>query len=123
MTLSEHVKPISYLKAHAAGNIRSLKDKPQLVAITLHREAKDPAGCRSIRKTEETQPLLKVPAFTNRQVEAGKHHPAAKSFATPRTSGRQPILMSAGPHERGSKDHSAAFQLRHRKQRVRAYRR
>ncbi|MBB2841645.1 UNVERIFIED_ORG: prevent-host-death family protein [Rhizobium etli] len=40
MKLSGQVKPISYLKAHASEIIRTLKDNPQPVVITLHGEVK-----------------------------------------------------------------------------------
>ncbi|MGG7580870.1 prevent-host-death protein [Rhizobium sp. Nf11,1] len=70
MKLSEQVKPISYLKAHAPEIIRTLKDNPQPVVITLHGD---------VGQYEETQE--KVLALTNRQVEEGKTRPAAESFA------------------------------------------
>lgn len=72
MKLSEQVKPISYLKAHAPEIIRKLKDNPQPVVITLHGEAK--AILQDIgqyKETQETLGLLKVLALTNRQVEEG----------------------------------------------------
>src|SRR3954454_8352183 len=73
MKLSEQVKPISYLKAHAPEIIRTLKDNPQPVVITLHGEAK--AILQDVGQYEETQEtlaLLKVLALTNRKVEEGK---------------------------------------------------
>ncbi len=71
-----------YLKAHAPEIIRTLKDNPQPVVITLHGEAK--AILQDVRQYEETQEtlaLLKVLALTNRQVEEGKLRPAADTFA------------------------------------------
>lgn len=82
MKLSEQVKPISYLKAHAPEIIRTLKDNPQPVVITVHGEAK--AILQDVGQYEETQEtlaLLKVLALTNRQVEEGKLRLAAESFA------------------------------------------
>lgn len=82
MKLSEQVKPISYLKAHAPEIIRTLGDNRQPVVITLHGEAK--AVLQDVTQFEETQEtlaLLKVLALTNRQVEEGKVRPAAETFA------------------------------------------
>lgn len=76
LKLSEQVKPISYLKAHAPEIIRTLKDNPQPVVITLHGEAK--AILQDVGQYEETQE--KVLALTNRQVGEGKTRPAAESF-------------------------------------------
>ena len=82
MKLSEQVKPISYLKAHAPEIIRTLKDNPQPVVITLHGEAK--AILQDVGQYEETQEtlaLLKVLALTTRQIEDGKLRPAGEAFA------------------------------------------
>lgn len=82
MKLSEQVKPMSYLKAHAPEIIRTLSDNRQPVVITLHGEAK--AVLQDVAQYEETQEtlaLLKVLALTNKQVEEGKVHPAAEAFA------------------------------------------
>lgn len=40
MKLSEEVKPIGYPEAHGAEIIRTLKDSPQPIVITVHGEAK-----------------------------------------------------------------------------------
>ena len=67
---------------HAPEIIRTLKDNPQPVVITLHGEAK--AILQDVGQYEETQEtlaLLKVLALTNRQVEEGKLRPVAESFA------------------------------------------
>ncbi|MDF0661866.1 MULTISPECIES: type II toxin-antitoxin system Phd/YefM family antitoxin [unclassified Rhizobium] len=82
MKLSEQVRPISYLKAHAPKIVRQLKDNPQPIVITLHGEAK--AILQDIgqyEETHETLAFLKVLALTSRQVEEGKLRPAAESFA------------------------------------------
>lgn len=82
MKLSEQVKPISYLKAHAPEVIRQLADDRQPVVITLHGEAK--AVLQDVTQYEETQEtlaLLKVLALTNKQVEDGKVRPAKETFA------------------------------------------
>ncbi|MET3791747.1 type II toxin-antitoxin system Phd/YefM family antitoxin [Aquamicrobium terrae] len=86
MKLSEQVKPISYLKAHAPEVIRQLGDNRQPVVITLHGEAK--AVLQDVMQYEEIQEtlaLLKVLALTNRKVVEGKVRPATEAFARLRT--------------------------------------
>ena len=81
MKLSERVKPISYLKAHAPEMIRGLAEGQEPVIITLHGEAK--AVLQDVARYEETQEtlaLLKVLALTNSHVQAGKVRPAAEAF-------------------------------------------
>jgi prevent-host-death family protein len=81
MKLSEQVKPMSYLKAHAPEIIRTLGDNRQPVVITLRGEAK--AVLQDLAQYEETQEtlaLLKVLALTNKQVEEGKARPVAEAF-------------------------------------------
>lgn len=82
MKLSEQVKPISYLKAHAPEIIRTLAENQQPVVITLHGEAK--AVLQDVGQYEETQEtlaLLKILALTNQKVAEGKLRPAAETFA------------------------------------------
>lgn len=82
MKLSQQVKPMSYLKAHAPEIIRTLGDNRQLVVITVNGEAK--AVLQDVAQYEETQEtlaLLKVLALTGKQVEKGKVRPAAEAFA------------------------------------------
>jgi len=83
MKLSEQVKPISYLKAHAPEVIRGLADNKEPVIITLHGEAK--AVLQDIgayEQTQETLALLKMLAMTNKAVEEGKVRPATQAFAS-----------------------------------------
>lgn len=81
MKLSERVKPVSYLKAHAPEMIRSLSEGEGPVVITLHGEAK--AVLQDVvhyEEAQETLALLKVLALTNAQVQAGKVSPATDVF-------------------------------------------
>ncbi|MBF0145649.1 MAG: type II toxin-antitoxin system Phd/YefM family antitoxin [Magnetococcales bacterium] len=72
MKLSEQVKPISYLKAHAPEIIRGLAEGNDPVIITLHGEAKavlqDIGTCE---QTQETLALLKLLAMGNQEIEQG----------------------------------------------------
>lgn len=52
MKLSEEVKPIGYPEAHGTEIIRTLKDSPQPIVITVHGEAK--AVLQDVGQYEET---------------------------------------------------------------------
>ncbi|MCY3930555.1 MAG: type II toxin-antitoxin system Phd/YefM family antitoxin [Acidobacteriota bacterium] len=82
MSLSEQIKPISYLKAHAAEIIRTLGDRPEPLIITQNGEAKAVVqDIDSYERTQETLALLKMLALGDRQIEAGEVQPAADVFA------------------------------------------
>lgn len=73
MRLSSQIKPISYLKAHAAEIIRNLSDKGDPLIITQNGEAK--VVIQDIKSFEETQEIiamLKILALGNRQIEEGR---------------------------------------------------
>ena len=77
MRLSNKIKPISYLKAHAAEIIRNLEDEGDPLIITQNGEAKVVLqDIKSFERTQETMALLKILALGNRQVEEGKVVPA-----------------------------------------------
>ncbi len=81
MKLSERVKPISYLKAHAPEMIRGLADSREPLIITLHGEAKAVLqDIDSYEQTQESLALLKMLALTTARVEAGEVRPAAEAF-------------------------------------------
>ena len=88
MKLSSRIKPISYLKNHAAEIIRSLKDRGEPLIITQNGEAKAVIqDIDSYEQMQETIALLKMLALGNRQIEAGRVQPAADAIA--RLRGRQ----------------------------------
>jgi prevent-host-death family protein len=73
MRLSHQIKPISYLKAHAAEIIRNLGDEGEPLIITQNGEAKVILqDIKSYEETQETLALLKILALGNRQIEEGK---------------------------------------------------
>ncbi|WDZ81904.1 type II toxin-antitoxin system Phd/YefM family antitoxin (plasmid) [Ensifer adhaerens] len=81
MKLSQQVKPISYLKAHAPEIVRSLAENREPVVLTVHGEARAVLQDVTVyEETQETIALLKVLALTNKQVEAGKFDRASESF-------------------------------------------
>jgi len=77
MKLSSQIKPISYLKAHAAEIVRNLGTQWSPLIITQNGEAKVVLqDIESYEQTQETIALLKILALGNRQIEAGKVEPA-----------------------------------------------
>ena len=78
MKLSSRIRPISYLKAHAAEIVRTLGDRGEPLVITQNGEAKVVLqDIDSFEKTQETMALLKTLALGNRQIEAGQVEAAA----------------------------------------------
>ena len=78
MKLSSQIKPISYLKAHAAEIVRNMGDQGAPLVITQNGEAKVVLqDIESYEQSQETMALLKILALGNRQIEAGKLEPAA----------------------------------------------
>ena len=77
MKLSRQIKPISYLKAHAAEIMRSLSEQGEPLVITQNGEAKAVMqDIESYEQTQETMALLKILALGTRQIEEGKIQPA-----------------------------------------------
>ena len=73
MKLSSRIKPISYLKAHAAEIVRTLGDRREPLIITQNGEAKGILqDIDSYEQTQETVALLKILALGSRQIEAGQ---------------------------------------------------
>ena len=73
MILSEAIKPISYLKAHASEVIRDVANNEKTVIITQNGEAK--AILQDIKlyeKTQESLALLKILAMSNKNLKDGK---------------------------------------------------
>ena len=82
MKLSDQIKPISYLKAHAAEIIRTLGDRREPLIITQNGEAKVVMqDIDSYERMQETVALLKILALGSRQIEAGQVEPAASVIA------------------------------------------
>ena len=73
MKLSHQIKPISYLKAHAAEIVRKLEEQREPLIITQNGEAKVVVqDIESYERTQETMSLLKMLALGMRQIEEGK---------------------------------------------------
>jgi prevent-host-death family protein len=82
MKLSRQIKPISYLKAHAAEIVRTIAERQEPLVITQNGEAKavliDIAG---FEQMQDTMALLKILALGNRQIEDERIQPADEAIA------------------------------------------
>lgn len=77
MKLSSQIKPISYLKAHAADIVRNMGEQGEPLVITQNGEAKVVLqNIESYERDQETMALLRMLALGNRQIEEGKVVPA-----------------------------------------------
>ena len=82
MKLSSQIKPISYVKAHAAEIVRTLADRPEPLIITQNGEAKAVLqDIGSYEQMQETLALLKILALGDRQIAAGEVQSAAEVIA------------------------------------------
>ena len=82
MLLQESIKPISYVKAHAADIIQSISESRTPVIITQNGEAT--AVLQDIASYEEIQEslaMLKILAMGHKDVEEGRVKPAEQAFA------------------------------------------
>lgn len=90
MLLHESVKPISYVKAHAADIIRDVAETRTPIIITQNGEAK--AVLQDIASYEEIQEslaLLKILALSRKDLEAGRVEPVEQAFSDLREEIRQ----------------------------------
>ena len=82
MRLSTQIKPISYLKAHAAEIVRELGKDAEPLVITQNGEAKVVMqSIREYERTQETLALLKILALGRKDVEEGNVEPVKDVFA------------------------------------------
>lgn len=87
MKLSEQVKPISYLKAHASEVIREVCNSKKPVVITHNGEAKAIVqDLETHEQMQESMAMLKILAQGQKSKEAGKFRPADEVFAELRKS-------------------------------------
>ena len=90
MLLQEAIKPISYVKAHAADIIRDLTESRTPIIITQNGEAT--AVLQDIASYEEIQEslaFLKILAISRKDLEAGRVEPVEQVFADLREEIRQ----------------------------------
>lgn len=81
MKFSTQIKPISYLKSHAAEIIKDISESREPMFITQNGEAKLVVmDVRSYEHQEETLALLKILAMGNRDIEQGRYRDAEEVF-------------------------------------------
>ncbi|KPK89806.1 hypothetical protein AMJ80_09230 [bacterium SM23_31] len=81
MKLSESVKPISYLKAHASEILRDVTNNKKTMVITQNGEAK--VVLQDVKIYEEMQEslaLLKILALSTKSKNMKKYKPVESSF-------------------------------------------
>ena len=82
MKYSTQVKPISYLKSHAAEIVKDISESREPMLITQNGEAKLVVlDVRSYEEHAETLALLKILALGNREIDQGKFRSATEVFA------------------------------------------
>ncbi len=82
MKLKDQVKPISYIKNHAAEVLREINETRQSLIITQRGEAV--AVLQDIEEYEQTQEslaLLKILALSSKSLQQGKARSSDKVFA------------------------------------------
>jgi len=73
MKFSSQIKPISYLKSHAAEIVKNLSESREPLLITQNGEAKLVVlDVKTYEEQEETLALLKILALGNHEIELGK---------------------------------------------------
>ena len=81
MKFSSQIKPISYLKSHAAEIVKDISESREPLLITQNGEAKLVVmDVKSYEEQEETLALLKILALGNREIEQGKFRDAEDVF-------------------------------------------
>ena len=86
MKLSEQVKPISYLKAHASEIINGLAGNRKPVIITQNGEAKAILqDLDTYEKMKDSLALLKILAQSRNSKTEGKFKSASKAFSSIRS--------------------------------------
>jgi len=83
MKLHTHIKPISYLKSHAAQIVTELTQSREPLIITQNGEATLVVmDVKSYQSHEDTLALLKVLALGQRDIEQGQFRDAEDVFAS-----------------------------------------
>lgn len=82
MRLSSRIKPISYLKSHAAEIVQTVSETREPLIITQNGEAKAVIqDIDSYEQLKETVALLKLLALGSCQIDTGRLQPASDVIA------------------------------------------
>jgi prevent-host-death family protein len=80
--LSTQIKPISYVKAHAAEILDRIAEEREPIVITQNGEARAVlVDIASYERTQDTLALLKVLAIADKEIEAGASVPIEEVMA------------------------------------------
>jgi len=89
MKLANAVKPISFVKSHAAEMLTDLEKTGEPIIITKNGEAKAVLqNIHDYEATQQTLALLKLLALSRKDVEQGRVMPVAEAFGRIRDSSR-----------------------------------
>ena len=81
MSLAQQIKPISYLKSHAAEIIKDFATNPDPLIITQNGEAKMVVlDIQAYEQQQETMALLKLIAMGNKELAQSQHQEADAFF-------------------------------------------
>ena len=81
MRFSTQIKPISYVKAHAAELIDRINEEREPIIITQNGEARAVLiDVHSYEESQETMALLKILAIGDKQIEAGQTVPIKEAI-------------------------------------------
>ncbi len=81
MKLSESVKSISYLKAHASEILNDISENQKTMIITQNGEAKAVfQDIKEYEKSQETLALLKILALSGEEIKRGEYKPLKTSL-------------------------------------------
>jgi prevent-host-death family protein len=76
MRFSTQIKPISYIKSHAAEVLERLNEEREPIVITQNGEAKAVlVDVRTYEQSQETMALLKILAIADKEIESGETVP------------------------------------------------
>ena len=85
MKFSEAVKPISYLKTHAASVLREVNENQKTMIITQNGEAKAVLlGVKEYERLQDSLALLKIVALGKKSVAEARVKTASKAFQSVR---------------------------------------
>ncbi|MBL8026696.1 MAG: type II toxin-antitoxin system Phd/YefM family antitoxin [Fibrobacteres bacterium] len=81
MKLAESVKPVSYLKSHAADILKTIADTQTTYVITQNGSAKAVIqDINTYEQQKESIALLRILAGSTKSLKAGKHKPYKEVF-------------------------------------------
>ncbi|MEK7251353.1 MAG: type II toxin-antitoxin system Phd/YefM family antitoxin [Bacteroidota bacterium] len=81
MKLSDSIKPISYLKAHASEIIRDISNNQKTLIVTQNGEAKVVVqDVKVYERTQETLAMLKILAQSSQSFRKGGFKPLKQAF-------------------------------------------